>query len=95
MLTRLNTAKKNYDPEKVAALKEFDAFLADIQEKKSKLLREMKAIESIIEEKKELYYGLIAKSDALEERAHAVKESEDKLDLREAFVSQLEKKTYG
>ena len=91
-LKRLNEAKLNYDPEKVKALKDFEQFIGNINEKKSKLLEELNAYEKLIEEKKEVYYGLIEKQDEVEEKMHLLKEANKKLDLREAFVSELEKK---
>lgn len=94
VLSRLNNAKADYAPDKVAALEEFNSFLKDIQEKKAKLLKELSAIQSLVNDEKEIYYGLVAKQDVLEERAHAVRESEDKLNIREAFINQLEQKMY-
>lgn len=92
VIERLNAIKENYEPDKVAKLKEFEAFCQDILQKKSKLLEELKGIEQAIEKKKELYYALIAKDDALAEKLHHVKEEEKKLDLRVAFVDELERK---
>ncbi len=92
VIKRLNEAKSNYDPEKVKALKEFEQFVADINEKKSKLLEELNAYSKLIEERKDTYYGLIEKADELDEKLHQVKEANKKLDLREAFVVDLERK---
>ena|SRR3990167_4533000 len=92
VLKRLNEAKTNYDPEKMKALKDFEQFTADLMEKKSKLLSELNAYEKLIEERKDIYYGLVEKADALDEQVYQVKEANRKLDLREAFVSELERK---
>jgi len=92
ILNRLNTAKENYDPEKVKALKDYEQFIADITEKKSKLLKELKAYEKLIEERKDIYYGLIERQDELDEREYQIKESHNKLDLREAMIVDLEAK---
>lgn len=90
VLGRLNTAKLNYDPEKVKALEDFERFCKDIMVKKSALLEELNAYTKLIDEKKELYYGLIAKQDALEERRAQILEESRKLDLREAFIISIE-----
>src|SRR3990167_11484234 len=65
VLKRLNEAKLDYDPEKVKALKDFEQFTADLMEKKSKLLSELNAYEKLIEERKDIYYGLVERQDAL------------------------------
>ena len=90
----LTAAKKNYDPEKVKALDDFKAFCRDLDEKKAKKLQELMAVEQAVEEKKDIYYGLIEKSDTLIEKEVALNEREKKLDLREAFINQLEQKTW-
>lgn len=91
-LKRLNEAKLNYDPEKVKALKDFEQFVADLNERKSKLLEELNAYNKLIEERKDVYYGLIEKQDEVEEKMHEIKEANKKLGLREAFVVDLERK---
>ena len=92
VLKRLNEAKLDYDPEKVKALKDFEQFTADLMEKKSKLLKELNAYEKLIEERKEIFYGLVAKGDALLEEEYKIKEENKKLDLRESFITDLERK---
>lgn len=92
VLRRLNEAKLNYDPEKVKALKDFEQFIADLNEKKSKALQELNAYNKLIEERKEIYYGLVEKADEVDERLLQIKEANRKLDLREAFIVDLEKK---
>ena len=89
---RLNTLKDSYAPDKMAKLKEFEEFCADLQVKRSKLLKELSIIEEQIEKKRELYYGLVEKQDALEEKVYQLHEQEKKLELREQFVTQLEEK---
>lgn len=91
-LDRLNNAKANYDPEKTQALKDFEQFTADLNEKKSRLLSELRAYDKLIEDRKEIYYGLIEKQDVLEEKLYLMGEKNKKLDLREAFITDLEKK---
>ncbi len=89
---RLNTIKETYEPEKMARLKDFEEFCKDLRQKKSKLLESYNFLEKAIEKKKDIYYGLIAKQDALDEKLHNLKEQEAKLDLRVSFVTDLEKK---
>ena len=92
VIKRLNEAKLDYSPNKMKALKDFEQFTADLMEKKSKLLKELNAYDKLIEERKEIYYGLIQKQDLLDEKVYQVAEANKKLDLREAFVADLEKR---
>jgi hypothetical protein len=92
LLHRLNTAKTNYDPEKVKALKDFEQFVSELNQKKSALLKDLNAYEKLIEDRKEIYYGLIEKQDLLEEKRHQVEEAHRKLDLRESFIVDLERR---
>ena len=92
VIKRLNEAKLDYSPDKMKAFKDFEQFTADLMEKKSKLLKELNAYEKLIEERKEIYYGLIQKQDLLDEKVYQVAEANKKLDLREAFVADLEKR---
>jgi len=92
VIGRLNTAKENYEPEKMQALQSFETFMKDIQEKKSKLFQELAGIEQAIAGKKEIYYGMITRMDELQEKAYEIKEAHKKLDLRQIFVEDLEKK---
>ena len=89
---RLNTIKEDYTPDKVKRLKEFEDFCLDLNKKKSVFLEELAGLQRAITEKKELYYGLIAKSDALIEKEHTLNEKESKLNLRVLFVEELESK---
>ena len=89
---KLNTIKENYNPDKLKILREFETFCKDILEKKSKLLEELMGIQKEIEKKKDIYFGVIAKQDLLDEKIYQMKEQEKKLDMREAFVGELEKK---
>jgi hypothetical protein len=89
---KLNTIRENYDPDKLKRLKDFEQFCKDLIIKKSKMLEELVSIEKQIENKKEIYYGLIAKQDKLDEYVYEIQEKEKKLKLREAFVIDLEAK---
>lgn len=92
LIARLNSLKNDYEPEKMKKLEEYEAFVVEINNKKSNLLKEMTDIQRHIENKKELYYGLIEKQDVLEEKMYLMTEKERKLDLREVFVVDLENK---
>lgn len=90
--TRLNGVKDNYEPDKLRKLREFEAFVKDLIAKKATLLAELEGLETLIAQKKELYYGLINKQDALDLRLSEDAERKRTLDLREAFVVDLEQK---
>ncbi len=92
---RLNNVKDSYEPDKLQRLKEFETFCADIQAKQTKLLQELASIEKQVEAKKEIYYGLIAKNDAIDEKIYLMNEQEKKLKLREAFITDLEQKIHA
>lgn len=89
---KLQRVKDDYEPEKMAKLKEFEQFCKDLLVKKSKLLGEMTTLQKEIDIKKEIYYGMIAKQDALDEKVYEMKEMEKKLQLRETFVLDLEER---
>lgn len=90
--SKLNAIRENYDPEKMAKLKDFEQFCKDLMIKKDKLLQEYNALENEIQKKKDIYYGIIEKQDLLDEKIHQVQEAHNKLDLREKFVIDLETK---
>ncbi len=92
IISRLNTAKLNYEPEKIKAYEDFERFCKELKVKKSKLLEELNMLEAEIERKKDLYYGLIAKQDQLDEKVYQINEKEKKLDLREKFILDIEQK---
>lgn len=92
IIARLNSIKETYEPEKLERLKEFERFCKDIQAKESKLLLELAQIDKAISDKKDVYYGLIEKSDLLQEQEHQITESNKKLELRQTFVEDLEQK---
>lgn len=92
IMGKLNTLKDDYEPEKVAELRKFEIFVQEIQGKKSKLLEKLAMIQREIEKSKEIYYGYIAKKDELAEMEYRIREENKKLDLREIFITDLEKK---
>lgn len=89
---KLNTIKESYEPNKLQRLKDFERFCKDLTDKKSVLLRELQGIENEIQKKKDLYYAMIGKQDALDEKIFQMNEAEAKLKLRQAFVEDLEAK---
>jgi len=88
----MNKVKEDYKPERLKALQDFNKFVEEITVRKSKLLEELRGIEALIDQKKELYYGLIEKQDILDEKLHQMREEEKRLDLRVAYVEELERK---
>lgn len=89
---RLNTIKDSYEPDKLAKLKDFEEFCQQILTRKAKLLEEVAGIEKLIEDKKDIFYGLVAKQDALSEKQYQIDEANKKLNLRETFVKDLEQR---
>lgn len=89
---KLATAKDDYEPEKVKKMQEFEVFCQDINFKKSQMLKELNDIQIHINSKKEIIYELVERQDEIQERLHFVEESEKKLELREKFVQDLERK---
>jgi hypothetical protein len=89
---RIERAKSNFDPEKLKALVDFEKFTEELNQKKSLMLKEMNDIQGHIDAKKDIYYGLVEKQDMLEEKMYQMSEKEKKLDLRESFVNDLERK---
>ena len=55
--SNLKNIKLDYSPEKLKAKEEFDIFIKDISEKKSKLLKEVLELEQLIRDKKEITHG--------------------------------------
>ena len=92
ILKKLDTIKDDYTPERVKILEDFEKFCIDIQQKESKLLQNLEYIKQEIEKKKDIYFGMIERQDQLDERIYQADEKEKKLDLRENFLKELEKK---
>lgn len=89
---RLTTLKQDYSSDKAAALREFEAWRKDLEAQKQKLLAELAQWQQLLKDTKEQYYALIEKQDRLTELEYKIGEEMEKLKLREAFVSELEKK---
>lgn len=89
---KLNTIKENYEPDKLQKLQEFEEFCKDLQVKREKVLSELASWQKLVEDTKEIYYGFIARKDELQEKEWQIEEENKKLNLREAFVVDLESK---
>lgn len=89
---KLNSIKEDYSGDKLQKLQDFERFCKDLQIKKEKLLSELAGIQKLVDEKKDVYYGLIEKKDKLDEMVVHLQEKEARLNLRESFVEELEKK---
>lgn len=94
VLTRMNNLKSNYDPEKLKAYVEYQGYVEDLNKKKSALLAEFTKVEELLNDKKESYYLLLEREDELIEKIYLANEREKKLDLREGFIKDIEKKIY-
>jgi hypothetical protein len=92
IITKLNNVKDNYDTDKLQKLEEFEKFCKDIEIKRTKLLEELANWQKLVADTKETYYTFISKMDALEEKEYEIQEENNKLNLREAFVLDLEEK---
>jgi hypothetical protein len=90
--TKLNNVRESYEPEKLQKLNEFERFCKDLEAQRTKLLTELTRIQKIVENTKEIYYGYVRKKDELMETEYRINEENKKLDLREAFVVDLETK---
>lgn len=92
IIEKLNNVRDTYEPEKLKKLDDYEKFCANISEKRSKLLEELAHWQKLLESTKETYYGFVEKMDKLEEREYQINEENQKLNLREAFVKDLEEK---
>ena len=92
VLQRLNAIKENYAPDKIQRLNEYEMYCKEILQKKSLLLQELMAIQQQIDQKKDIYYGMISAADELSEKKYLIEEQTKKLALRESFVVDLEAK---
>lgn len=89
---KLSTIKDDYSRDKLEALKEFEAFVGRLHDAKDKLLKEYNDVNEEIKKRQEVYYGLVEKQDALDEREYQIQRKEQKLNDREGFIKQLEAK---
>lgn len=89
---RLDRTRSNFSQDRVQAQQQYEEFQNEIARKKSQLLEELITIQKEIKKERDLYYGLIAKQDSLDERLHDIEERETKLKMRESYVEELEKK---
>jgi hypothetical protein len=90
--TKLNNVKDSYEGDKLEKLREFEQFCKDIQIKRTKVLEELANWQKLVADTKEIYYGFILRKDELQEKEYQIDEENKKLNLREAFVMDLEAK---
>lgn len=92
---RFRGMKDDYSEDKLKKLKEYESFCLELNGKKTKLLKELTEIEKAVSDRKETYYGLVAKQDALQERLYQVEQRERNLDMRENFIKEIEEKQHA
>ena len=91
-LERLRGAKDDYSKDKLKKMEEYEAFCRALDEKKAKKLQELAEVSKAVEDRREIYYGLVAKQDSLEDRIYKQDQREKILDLRENFIKEIEEK---
>jgi len=89
---KLNNLKDDYSGDKQEKLREFETFCKDLTVKREKILAELANWQKLVTDTKEIYYGFIARKDELQEKEYLINEENKKLNLREAFVVDLEVK---
>jgi len=82
-----------FDADKAKKVEDYQTWCADLQTKMSKELANLEAYKKLIEEKKEEYYNLVAKTDAIEDRILDKQEELKKLELQVAFTRQILEKS--
>lgn len=92
IVKRLNTLRDSYEPDKLQKLEEFERYCKDLQAKKEKVLQELAQWQELVKTTKEIYYGMVARQDELQEIKYQIDEENKKLNLREIFISDLETK---
>lgn len=78
-----------YDADKAKKVKEYQIWCEDLQKKMDRSLGTLKAYDKLLEEKKEQYYELVAKKDAIEDNIMDLKEELDTLELQINFKKEL------
>lgn len=80
-----------FDQDKAKKVKDYQVWCEDLQKKMSKELGNLKAYEKLVDDKKEEYYGLVAKRDEIEDKIMDLKEELGRLELQVAFKRELVK----
>lgn len=78
-----------FDQDKAKKVADYQVWCADLQNKMSRELLNLKAYEKLVEEKKEEYYNLVAKKDEIEDKILDRKEELGRLDLQLNFKREL------
>ena len=84
-----------FDADKAKKVADYQVWCEDLQKKMSKELGNLKAYEKLVEEKKEEYYGLVAKKDEIEDRIIDLKEEQKKQELQVAFTKTILEKSHA
>lgn len=84
----------DFDSEKAKKVKDYQIWCEDLQSKMSKELGNLKAYETLVNEKREEYYRLITSFDALQDKILDKKEELDKLLTQVEFKKQILEKSY-
>ena len=84
-----------FDADKAKKVRDYEVWCKDLQDKMEKELRNLKAYQKLVDDKKEEYYGLITSYDALQDRIILQKEELNKLELQVAFKRELLNKSYA
>ena len=78
-----------FDTDKAKKVKDYQVWCEGLQTKMSKELANLKAYEKLVDEKKEEYYNLVAKIDAIEDKIIDLKEEHSRLQLQLTFKGEL------
>jgi len=84
-----------FDADKARKVKNYQVWCEDLQTKMSKELANLVAYKKLVEEKKEEFYNLVARKDALEDKIIDLKEELEKLQLQVELKKQILKKQYA
>lgn len=82
--------KDDYSQDKMNKQRDFNNFCTDLLSKKSELLQEYAIWEKKLEEKKDMFYELVERQDALQDKESKLNEREKTLKLREDFNKETE-----
>ena len=72
----------DFDQDKAKKVKDYEVWCKDLQDKMSKELSTLKAYQKLTDDKKEEYYNIVARVDALQDKELDLKESIGRLELQ-------------
>lgn len=85
----------DFDAEKAKKVKEYMQWCQDLQEKQSKELANLKAYEKLVDERKEQFYELVSKKDAIEDKIMDLKEELGRLELQVKWKQEIVSKSHA